>query len=140
MGIKRDKKGKFTIGNRPKTIFTSENQPENPGRKPSRFKELIQTLATNNEETITREDYNNIISHLLTLTSDELKQVAINQKTPIAVMIIASSIAGDIESKSLTNTEKLIDRIFGKEPIKQQISGTGIKIIFENNGIDRTQD
>ena len=138
MGIKRDKKGKFTIGNRPETIFTSENQPENPGRKPSRFKQLIQTLSTNGEEIISREDYNNVISHLLTLTPDELKKVASDAATPIAVIIIASSIAGDIESKNLTNTEKLIDRIFGKEPIKGEIPGGGIKIVFENNGYDRT--
>ena len=136
----RYKNGKFIKGVNPGTgvQFTSENQPLNSGRKPSRFKQLIQNLSTNGEEIISREDYNNVISHLLTLTPDELKKVASDATTPIAVIIIASSIAGDIESKNLTNTEKLIDRIFGKEPIKGEISGGGIKIVFENNGYDRT--
>lgn len=129
----RNEIGQFKDGNNAGVQFSSEYQPENPGRKPSRFKQLIQSLKTANEEVITRDDYNNIIAHLLTLTPDELREVASNPKTPIAVIIIASSIAGDIDNKNIINTEKLIDRIFGKDPIKQEISGLNIKFINYGN-------
>jgi hypothetical protein len=127
--------GTFDIGNEfgKDTQFTSDYQPESRGRKPSRFKQIISQLRTANEEPLTREDYNNIIAHLLSLTPEELKSIASDNKTPIAVIIIASSIAGDIDNKNLTNTEKLIDRIFGKDPIKQEISGLNIKFINYGN-------
>ena len=136
---KRKRDGTFAEGNDigKETQFTSENQPENSGRKPSRFKQLIQSLATANEEPITRADYNNIIIHLLSLNPEELKQVAQNPNTPIAVVIIASSISGDIDNKSINNTEKLIDRIFGKEPIKQEVTGSGLNIQFIDYGTDK---
>lgn len=136
---KRKPDGTFDKGNDfgKKTEFTSENQPENSGRKPSRFKQLIQSLATANEDPLTRADYNNIIIHLLSLTPEELKQIAQNPNTPIAVVIIASSISGDIDNKNINNTEKLIDRIFGKDPIKQEVTGSGLNIQFVNYGTDK---
>lgn len=119
---KRRKDGTFEVGNNfgEKTRFTSENQPENSGRKPSRFKQLIQALPTYNEEVISKEDYTNIISHLLTLTPTELQKIASNPKTPIAVILVASSILGDIENKNLGNTRSLVETVFGKEPEKSE--------------------
>ena len=133
---KRKKDGTFEKGHSFGNRFTSENQPENSGRKPSRFKQLISQLSTANEELITKDDYNNIIRHLLTLTADEIKDIATNKNTPIAVMIIASSISGDIENRSLQNTEKLTGSIFGKDPIKHEVSSTGININFVNHAND----
>ena len=134
--VKRKKDGTFDNGHDLGNRFTSDNQPKNAGRKPSRFKQLISQLSTANEEVITKDDYNNIITHLLTLTPDELKAVANNKNTPIAVMIIASSISGDIENRSLQNTEKLVERIFGKEPTKHEVNSTGLNINFVNHAND----
>lgn len=111
----RDEKGRFVKGcsGNPDKIFTSKKQPKNPGRKPSRFKQLIADLEGVGE-TMSLEDFRKISLFLLTMNKDELVELAKNSKAPMAVVAVASAIAGDIEYKSLKNIESLLDRLFGK--------------------------
>lgn len=113
----KDNKGRFTQGNKSGNRFTSENQPSNNGRKPSRFKEIINELDELGES-LSLEDFNKVVKSLLTLNKDHLVKIAQDEKTPIAIVIIASAIAGDIENKQLGNLDRLLDRVYGKSTQK----------------------
>jgi len=115
MAPKRDSKGRFVKGSsgNPKKKFTSDNQPKNPGRKPSRFKELIAGLEDIGE-TMSLEDFRKVSLYLLTMNKDELVKVVKDKSTPMAVVVVASAIAGDTEERNLRNIESLLDRLFGK--------------------------
>lgn len=113
MAVKRDSKGRFVKGSKPKTTFSSTRQPKNPGRKPSRFKQLISDLEGVGE-TMSLEDFRKISLFLLTMNKTELIELAKNDQAPMAVVAVASAIAGDIEEKNLRNVESLLDRLFGK--------------------------
>lgn len=113
MAIKRDSKGRFVKGSKPKTTFSSTRQPKNPGRKPSRFKQLISDLEGVGE-TMSLEDFRKTALYLLTMNKTELVKLAQDANAPIAVVAVASAIAGDIEEKNMRNIEALLDRVFGK--------------------------
>jgi len=118
----KDDTGKFKTGNKVGNRFTKSNQPKNPGRKKSRFKQIIAQLEDVGEP-LSKEDYSKIIASLLTMTVAELKALAEKKGTPIAIIVIASAIAGDIENKQMNNIERLLDRIFGKALITQELTG-----------------
>lgn len=109
MGVKKNSLKNLEKGSR----FTSQNQPKNKGRKPSRFKEIINELDELGES-LSLEDFNKVVKSLLTLNKDKLIEIAQNNDTPIAIVIIASAIAGDIENKQLGNLDRLLDRVYGK--------------------------
>lgn len=113
MAVKRDSKGRFVKGSKPKTTFSSTRQPKNPGRKPSRFKQLISDLEGVGE-TMSLEDFRKTALYLLTMNKTELVKLAHDANAPIAVVAVASAIAGDIEEKNMRNIEALLDRVFGK--------------------------
>ena len=114
MAVKRDSKGRFVKGTRAnKTSFSKTNPPKNPGRKPSRFKQLIADLEGVGE-TMSLEDFRKISLFLLTMNKTELIELAKNNQAPMAVVAVASAIVGDIEEKNLRNVESLLDRLFGK--------------------------
>ena len=111
------KKG-HKIGNR----FSETNQPESNGRKPSRYKQILISLEDIGEP-LSKEDYSRIITSLLTLTLDELKSLREKKDTPIAILVIADAILGDLENQQLSNVEKLLDRTFGKAIATTEITG-----------------
>ena len=127
MAKKRDSKGRFAKGNREGVKFTSTRQPKNAGRKPSRFKRLLKELEGVGE-TISVEDYGRITKTLLTLNAEELQGVAQDKSTPIAVIMIANAISGDLNNQRIDNLEKLLDRVFGKSsnPIDVTTNGQSI--------------
>lgn len=111
----RDNKGRFIKGcsGNPDKVFTSQNQPKNSGRKPSRFKQIISEL---NElgEPLSLEDFRKLALLLLSVDKDTLAKLAKKKDTPVAVSIIASSITGDIDNKQMINLDRLMDRVFGR--------------------------
>ena len=109
----RNSKGQFSKGNEIGNRFDSCNQPSNPGRKPSRFKQILDSLESVGES-MSSEDYKNITAKLLTLNPEELTKIAENKESPIAVILIANAISGDLDNKRIDNLEKFLDRIFGK--------------------------
>ena len=117
MKADKDKVGRFKEGNNAGKKFTSSNQPSKKGRKPSRFKEIINELVSLGES-LSLEDFNKVVRSLLILNKDQLVDLAKKEDTPIAVVIIASAIAGDIENKQLGNLDRLLDRVYGKSTQK----------------------
>lgn len=129
MAKKRDSKGRFAKGNQEGVKFTSTRQPKNAGRKPSRFKQLLNKLEDVGE-TISVEDYGEITKTLLTLNAEELQGVAEDKSTPIAVIMIANAISGDLNNQRIDNLEKLLDRVFGKStsPIDLTSKGESVSL------------
>lgn len=123
MGQKRDSKGRFVKGSVNKNAPFRTMQPKNRGRKPSRFKQIIAEMEGLGAEALSREDYENIVTFLLSLTGDELIKVAQDKKTPIAVVVIANALSGDIENKNMGNIDRMLDRIFGRAVVKQEVTG-----------------
>lgn len=113
MTIKRDKNGRFIKGSKSGAGFTSTRQPRNNGRKKSRFKQILGDLADKGEP-LSREDLEKTILHLYSLNVEELKAVAHDKNAPIALIMVASAIIGDIDNKATTNADKLFDRVFGR--------------------------
>lgn len=138
MKADKDKGGKFKEGNKSGNRFTSSNQPSRKGRKPSRFKEIINELDELGES-LSLEDFNKVVKSLLTLNKDKLVEIAQNNDTPIAIVIIASAIAGDIENKQLGNLDRLLDRVYGKATQKSEVTGKdGKDLISSIQIIDKT--
>ena len=127
--IKRDNRGRFVKGQsaNPKNQFTSTNQPPNSGRKPSRFKQMLEGLSSIGE-TLSYEDYKRITETLLTLNASELQRVAGDKNTPIAVILIANAISGDLNNQRMDNLEKLLDRLFGKTASNVDVTTKGEKV------------
>ena len=109
----RDSKGRFLKGNQQGVRFSSDYQPANAGRKPSRFKQILESLDDVGEA-ISQEDYKKITAILLTMNADELTEIAQDKSSPIAVILIANAINGDLNNQRMNNFERLLDRIFGK--------------------------
>lgn len=131
--IKRDSKGRFIKGKsaNPKKQFSSTRQPKNPGRKPSRFKKILESLDGVGQ-TISQEDYERITKTLLTMTGEELSELAQDKSTPIAIVLVANAINGDLNNQRMDNLEKLLDRVFGKSTNKVDVTSKGDKV---NQGI-----
>jgi hypothetical protein len=90
------------------TQFSSENQPENPGRKRNRFKEiqLDYELSIN--------DMRQVIQDILSMNIEEIKELAKDRSEPAYRLAIASAIAGCIKSGNWTQINYMFDRLFGK--------------------------
>lgn len=127
--IKRDSSGRFAKGvsANPKKQFSSTKQPKNSGRKPSRFKQILEGLSCIGE-TLSLEDYKNITATMLTLTKDELGKLANDKDTPMAVLLIASAIQGDATNMRMDNLDKLLDRLFGKSTNNVDVTSKGDKV------------
>lgn len=110
----KDERGRFATGNTAGVQFSSENQPANRGRKPSRFKQIFEDLEDITGEAMSLEDYRKLTKYLLSLTFKELREIKDKDTSPVVVVLIATAIAGDIKHKQVTNIDKLLDRVFGK--------------------------
>lgn len=128
--------------------FSSTYQPQNRGRKKSKFRLFMEALEEKGEN-LSMEDYQKTITRLLTLTPAELKEVANNKDAPLVLVIIASAISGDIESKSMGNIEKMADRAFGKALAKTEVTGKDgsalipsiqVEVIDSRDKVDNNED
>lgn len=102
--------------------FSKENQPKKNGRKKSRFQELFEQCEFAGEP-LSLEDYRLTVRTLQTLSPQELRKVAMDDTKPSAIITVANAILSDIDNGTLSNNEKLLDRAFGKEAIRQEITG-----------------
>ncbi len=134
--IKREANGRFKKG------YSANNEAKFKkgvkgcgGRKKSRFRQIMEALDAEGEP-ISIEDFRKIAKLLLSLPKENLINFAKKKDAPIAVVIIASAIAGDIESKNLDNLERLLDRVFGKSVQLTDITTDGKPL---NNNVELTE-
>jgi hypothetical protein len=131
--------GYFEKGNKVGRQFTSENQPQNRGRKPSVYKYIKDITGKKVSPEMSKEDYYKVIRFLMESTPEELEGLVTgkdkkpNKKTPIWVLNIVSAINSDIRYGRTSTVEMLFDRVFGKAT--QLIEGD-LNAQVTNNGMD----
>jgi hypothetical protein len=94
-----------------KTQFSSTNQPENRGRKPS----LLARYIKENGVSIT--DIKLMIgSFVFAYNTKEIATLLKDKDNPppIGVSLILGALSDDLKKKSLGNLEKLMDRAYGR--------------------------
>jgi hypothetical protein len=90
--------------------FSSDDQPENRGRKPS-------VLSYIKGSGLSLDDYRKLITNLIwEYDHEELSAILKdkNNKMPIGMTIVLGALIKDQEKKSIDNYEKFMDRCFGK--------------------------
>ncbi|MDR1218259.1 MAG: hypothetical protein LBK73_01465, partial [Treponema sp.] len=101
---------------------SSEYQPANRGRKPSKLKKWIKGNGVSNEDFI--GIFKNIIA---TYTIEELEKMIDGdnkKKLPVIVALCISAFIHDMRTGALTAANSVLDRIMGK-PAQQVILGAG---------------
>ena len=123
------------IGNR----FTSENQPQNRGRKPSVYKYIKKLSGKRVDPLMSKEDYLKVIRFIMESSPEELEPLIKdadkkpNKKTPLWVLNVISAINTDIRYGRTSTVEMLFDRVFGKPT---QAVESDVKAEVTSNGVD----
>lgn len=94
--------------------FSSTNQPENRGRKPSLYRQLISSCEVEGHPIPSREDFYKVVAFLLERTRAELNEINALPDTPIWVQSIIRAIFEDLNNGRITVLNTLFDRLFGK--------------------------
>lgn len=105
-----------------RTRFSSEYQPANRGRKPSKLKKWIK------EQNVSNEDFIAIFKSIIaTKTLEELEEMVEGEnkkKLPVIVALCISAFLHDMRTGTLTSANSILDRIMGK-PTQQINFGGG---------------
>ena len=93
-----------------KTQFSSTNQPENSGRRPSVFAKYIR------ENRVSLDDLRALISSLLGYSAPEIDAILKDKvnSPPVAIVLLLKAIMADMNKGDLSNFIKLAERAFGK--------------------------
>ncbi len=116
----------FEKGNKLGKKFTSDNQPQNRGRKPSLYKKLRTITGKTVKHEMSKEDYYDILKYLMEQTPAQLRQMAgmikndgekgsmFDAEIPVWLMNMITAILGDIRYGRTTTLDSIMDRMFGK--------------------------
>ena len=116
----------FEKGNKLGQKFTSDNQPQNRGRKPSLYKKLRTITGKTVKHEMSKEDYYDILKYLMEQTPAQLRQMAgmikndgekgsmFDAEIPVWLMNMITAILGDIRYGRTTTLDSIMDRMFGK--------------------------
>ncbi|GHU09763.1 hypothetical protein FACS1894151_08200 [Spirochaetia bacterium] len=99
--------------------FSSDNQPENPGRKPSALSRYIKdggVSITDIQLMLGSFIFDHTTKEIAALLKDK------ENPPPIGVSIILAALNEDLTNKNLGNLEKLLDRAYGKPT--QKVDGS----------------
>ena len=111
--------------------FSSEYQPENPGRKKSKIKAFAV------ESDLSAEDLRNMIKMVFDNTEAELMAIGKDKDKPMLLRAFVKAFADDVKYGKLNNINSLLDRAGFKVAEKKEISGhlgiAGIELSEEDN-------
>jgi hypothetical protein len=99
------------------TQFSSENQPENRGRKPSVLKFI-------KDSGLSIDDVKRLLGSLIwEYDSKELAALLKDKENPVPVgmALVLGALAEDLKNKNLANFERLMDRAYGRSTQKDII-------------------
>jgi hypothetical protein len=104
------------------TRFSSSNQPDNRGRKPSKLKKFIK------EYDISLQDIQILMKNIMFAYSFEEIQELVKktEKLPVAVGVIIKGLADDANSGRIAVFEKMMDRSFGKTAPEKTVEVRGM--------------
>lgn len=94
--------------------FSSTNQPQNRGRKPSLYNHIKKLLGTEAKAELSKEDYFKLIQFLLEQPLDNLKKLADSKNTPIWIVGVVRAVVKDANAGRTNTLDSLFDRLFGK--------------------------
>jgi|LSPZ01.1.fsa_nt_gi hypothetical protein len=103
--------------------FSSAEQPENRGRRPSALSRFIK------ESGVSMTDIKLMLgSFIWDHTTTEISALLKDKKNPppIGVSVVLGALNDDLKTKSLTNLEKLMDRAYGKPTQKDIVEFSDI--------------
>lgn len=100
-----------------KPPFSTENQPENRGRKPSAF------VRMKNEYHLSKDDIVELIRTILPKSKKQLKKMVLQDNKPAIMHVFAKSVLGDLANKNSNNIFKLIEYAMGKAPDVKELKG-----------------
>ncbi|MGB3465673.1 MAG: hypothetical protein WBA74_10395 [Cyclobacteriaceae bacterium] len=106
--------------------FSSDYQPENPGRKKSRLKGLIE------ENDLSSSDVSNLIKSMFDKTEDELIIIKNDIEKPFLLRSLVSAILKDGKNESLYNINNLLDRAVGKPKETKDVKHSGQVTIIDD--------
>ena len=98
--------------------FSSDNQPENNGRKPSLLKAYIQDNGVSIQDV--RLVFKNIIFEK---TKEQLDDLLGDESQPMLIRAIVGAYLKDFESGRIDIINSILDRIYGKADQSVQLSG-----------------
>jgi hypothetical protein len=117
-----------------RTRFSTEYQPANRGRKPSKLKKWIK------ENGVSNEDFVAIFKNIIAVhTIEELQQMIDGDnknKLPVIVALCISAFIHDMKTGTLTAANSVLDRIMGK-PTQQLLLGGGDRMEFPRDPEER---
>lgn len=106
-----------------RTRFSSEYQPANKGRKPSKLKAWIK------ENNVSNDDFIAIFKTIIaTHTLEELETMVNKEnkpKLPVIVALLISAFLHDMKTGTLTAANSILDRIMGKPTQQINFGGGG---------------
>lgn len=91
-----------------KNRFSSENQPPNRGRKPSKLKKYIQDCD------LSSTDIQAAMQYMLDKSEDEIEGMANDKNVPMMMRLFAKAMTADMKGSNLTNILKMLDRAVEK--------------------------
>lgn len=97
--------------------FTTENQPERRGRKPSVLIAVGDITGKHWKIHLKRQQKIEIYEAMLERTPNELREILADEDLPSFLHAVAQSILNDIKNGSFSTTEIIFDRAFGKPKI-----------------------
>jgi hypothetical protein len=116
--------------------FSSTNQPQNRGRKPSKLKKWVK------EYNVGTADYRAIFNNLIACKTVEELQDMIKkgnvEKLPVVVVACAAAVVDDIQHGRLTWTNTVLDRVMSKPAQQVEVETTG-GINISNMGAEDRQ-
>lgn len=110
-----------------KTMFSSENQPSNNGRKPKSFRMFNDKMKAEGYEPLTKEELINCYALIFTAEEEKIQEIANDETQPLALRLIIQEMTDErTRSRALIDFR---DYMFGKakEEIKQE---TEMKLIW----------
>jgi nitrogenase molybdenum-iron protein alpha/beta subunit len=106
-----------------RTRFSSDYQPANRGRKPSKLKKWIKEQNVSNEDFIAI--FKTIIANHTLEELEEMVNEKNKKKLPVIVALCISAFLHDMRTGTLTAANSILDRIMGKPTQQINLGGSG---------------
>jgi hypothetical protein len=119
-----------------RTRFSSEYQPANRGRKPSKLKKWIKENGVSNEDFI--GIFKNIIANHTLEELHEMVEGDNKNKLPVIVALCISAFIHDMKTGTLTAANSILDRVIGKPHQNVAITASG-NIAISSMSIEERQ-
>lgn len=112
--------------------FSSDYQPNNTGRKPSKLKAMIEV------NDLSSNDVSDLLLSLFDKTEDELMAISSDPEKPFLIRTFVKAMLKDLSQDSIYNINSLLDRAVGKP--KEKVEQTGEQTLTIRREIVKPSD